>query len=226
MVGRGTELISLYVPKNKNINDVVRYLKQEQSTAKNIKSDQTRYNVERNLEMCIQRLKGINIGGFALFAGNNHLYEITTECPWYYRCEKTFQTNLIKLDSTPKIAIISMDIQEASFGLLDGDQISILQTATSGIPSKHRKGGQSSQRFKHVREEAKHDWFKRIAEHAREYFLDKNISKLIIHGESFTKREFIKQNLLEYRLQKLVQLSDGCYAGEDGLYECKNMINL
>ncbi len=118
-----------------------------------------------------------------------------------------------------------MDITECSFGY-SSNQMTCLKTITSGIAPKHRAGGSSSQRFKHLREEAKRDWFKRIADYAREYFLDgKRVEKLIIHGESFTKREFIKANLLEYRLQKIVELSDGCYAGEDGLYELKNQLS-
>lgn len=121
------------------------------------------------------------------------------------------------------MGIISMDLDDCAFALSSNPTYP-LKVLTSGIPSKHRKGGQSSQRFKHLREEAKRNWFKRIADYAREYFLDgKRVEKIIIHGESFTKREFIKSNLLEYRLQKIVELSDGCYSGEDGLYECRNM---
>ena len=145
--------------------------------------------------------------------------------PWYYRCSKTFQTDLIQLISHPKIAMIAMDLSEASFGYLQGERLFILKSITSGIPNKHRDGGQSAKRFQHIREEAKHDWFKRIADYAREYFLDsQRVERLVIHGESFTKREFLKQDLLEYRLQNIATLSDGCYAGEDGLYECKNML--
>ena len=40
--GRGTELISLYVPPDKQISDVVQYLREEFSTSSNIKSKSTR----------------------------------------------------------------------------------------------------------------------------------------------------------------------------------------
>lgn len=226
MVGRGTEFISLYIPKNKSVSDVTNYLKLEKATASNIKSDQVRHAVQENLERCIQRLRQIKSGGLALFSGNNHLYEMVIDnIPWYYRCSKIFQTDLIILEQTPKIAILAMDLSEACFGYLQGNRLFVLKSVTSGIPNKHRKGGFSANRFEHVRQEAKHDWFKRLADYAREYFLDnQSVEKLVIHGESFTKREFLKQNLLEYRLQNIAQLSDGCYAGEDGLYECKNML--
>lgn len=204
------------------VHDVVTYLKREKATAKNIKSDQTRHEVEKNLERCIQRLKHVDKGGFALFSGGEHLYEIEGEYPWYYRCSKMFQTNLIVLKTKKLVGIISMDLNDCAFAL-SSNPISSLKNLTSGIPSKHRAGGQSSQRFKHIREEAKRNWFKIIAAYAKVFFLDnKKVENIIIHGESFTKRDFLKSNLLEYRLQKISTLSDGCYAGEDGLYEYNN----
>jgi len=176
-------------------------------------------------------------GGFALFSGNENLYEVVGEVgtwdeslnlPWLYQCSKNFQTSLLRqnLDQRKKvIGCIAMDLTECSLAYLSGS-MDIQKTFTSGIPSKHRKGGQSAKRFDHLRKEAKHEWFKRIAEYSRKYFLDnRTVDKIIIHGESFTKREFIKGNYLEYRLQKIVQLSDGCYAGEDGLYELKNLLS-
>ena len=225
MKGRGTELISIYIPKGK---DVIPYLKQEKATAKNIKSDRVRHEVEKNLERCIQRLRNKSKKGISLFSGNNHLYEIEVECPWYYRCSKVFQTEMIDSSlnsSNKKLALISLDMKECGFGFLGDMSPKLLKVITSGIPSKHSKGGQSQLRFNHLHAEAKRDWFKRVAEYARYYFLDNGkVDRLIIHGESFTKREFIKANLLEYRLQRMVELSDGCYAGEDGLYECFNMM--
>jgi peptide subunit release factor 1 (eRF1) len=43
---------------------------------------------------------------------------------------------------------------------------------------------------------------------------------------AFTKYDFVTGQYLEYRLQdKVTKLMDGCYAGEEGLYELKNRIN-
>ncbi|MBR2255596.1 MAG: peptide chain release factor 1, partial [Candidatus Methanomethylophilaceae archaeon] len=43
--GRSTELISVYVPENKQISEVMAYLRNEQSQASNIKSKTTMKNV-------------------------------------------------------------------------------------------------------------------------------------------------------------------------------------
>ena len=55
--GRGTELITLYIPPGKNIADVMNQLRSELSQAENIKSKQTRTNVIAGLEAILQRLK-------------------------------------------------------------------------------------------------------------------------------------------------------------------------
>jgi len=48
--GKHTELISLYVPPNKQISDVMAYLRNEYSESQNIKSKTTRKNVLSAIE--------------------------------------------------------------------------------------------------------------------------------------------------------------------------------
>ena len=55
--GRGTELVSLYVPPDRQVSDVIDMLKQEYGTASNIKSDITRKNVQDAITKVSQRLK-------------------------------------------------------------------------------------------------------------------------------------------------------------------------
>ena len=57
LTGRGTELISLYIPPDKQISDVVQYLRDEYSTSANIKSKSTRKNVLAAIESIMSRLK-------------------------------------------------------------------------------------------------------------------------------------------------------------------------
>ena len=45
ITGRGTELITVYIPKNKQLHEVITNLREEQGTADNIKSDLTRTHV-------------------------------------------------------------------------------------------------------------------------------------------------------------------------------------
>jgi len=55
--GRGTELVSLYVPPGKQISEVQAMLRDEYGTASNIKSDTTRKNVQDAITKVQQRLK-------------------------------------------------------------------------------------------------------------------------------------------------------------------------
>ena len=55
--GHGTELISVYIPKNKQLHEVITTLREEQGTADYIKSDLTRTHVVDSLSKVVQRLK-------------------------------------------------------------------------------------------------------------------------------------------------------------------------
>ncbi|MGD8300395.1 MAG: peptide chain release factor 1, partial [Nitrosopumilaceae archaeon] len=55
--GHGTELITVYIPKGKQLHEIINTLREEQGTADNIKSDLTRGHVVDSLGKVIQRLK-------------------------------------------------------------------------------------------------------------------------------------------------------------------------
>ena len=55
--GRGTELVSLYVPPGRQISEVLAMLRDEYGTASNIKSNTTRKNVQEAIVKVQQRLK-------------------------------------------------------------------------------------------------------------------------------------------------------------------------
>ena len=55
--GRGTELVSVYVPPDKQISDVANYLRGELSQSQNIKSKRTQKAVSGAIESILARLK-------------------------------------------------------------------------------------------------------------------------------------------------------------------------
>ena len=55
--GHGTELITVYIPKGKQLHEIINTLRVEQRTADNIKSDFTRGHVVDSLGKVIQRLR-------------------------------------------------------------------------------------------------------------------------------------------------------------------------
>ena len=55
--GRGTELVSLYLPPKKAVHEAIAALREESGTASNIKSDTTRSHVQDALTKTMARLR-------------------------------------------------------------------------------------------------------------------------------------------------------------------------
>ncbi len=236
--GRGTELITLYIPPDKNIADVANQLRSELSQASNIKSKQTRTNVLAGLEAILNRLKYFRKppeNGMVIISGvvningkEKHITEIIEPpepVPMYkYHCDSKFFLEPLKemLKEKKLYGLIVIDRREATVGLLKGKRIEVLDYDTSMVPGKHRQGGQSSVRFERLREIAIHEFYKKVGEMANEALLpykDKLVG-IIIGGPSPTKEEFYEGEYLHHELQnKVIGLFDVGYTDESGLYE-------
>ena len=241
-VGRGTELISVYIPKNKQLHEVITNLREEQGTADNIKSDLTRTHVVDSLSKVVQRLKLYKKTperGLVIFCGALpregggppgsevvKAYEIDPPkdlTTFLYRCDDHFHVDILKdmLKDDNMIGILAIDAKDAGWGLLHGDKIEVLKETGSGVAGKHRQGGQSAKRFQKLREMELQYYFNRVAHITREYFIDiYPIKGLIISGPGPTKEDFINNNYLEYRLQDMIiSTIDASYSGSEGIRE-------
>jgi len=217
------------------ISTVSKELRAELSSASNIKSDRVRKNVQSSLNRCIQSLKQykkLPENGLAIFASPNDITVIEPPMPMninLYRCDNHYHTEWLQacLSSSPVVGLIAMDNSDAGIGYLIQGKLVVLKTITSGVQGKSSKGGFSQRRYERLREMHLNDWYHRIADYSRTYFLDKKeVKEIYIQSPAFTKHDFMRGEYLEYRLQKKVtRLIDGCYAGEDGLYELKNRIS-
>ncbi len=240
--GRGTELITLYVPPKKALHEVINTLREEQGTADNIKSDLTRTHVVDALSRVIQRLKLYKTSpekGLVMFCGALpppgggpigseviKLFEI--EPPkelqtFLYRCDDHFHVDILKdmLKDDNMIGFLALDAKDAGWGLLRGDKLDVLSETSSGVAGKHRQGGQSARRFERLREMELNEYYNRVAHTTREYFIDiYPVKGLIVSGPGPTKENFLKENYLEYRLQNNVLATLDCsYAGAEGVRE-------
>ena len=104
--------------------------------------------------------------------------------------------------------ITVLDRKEATIATLKGKKIEILKHLTSGVPGKHKAGGQSQRRFDRVIDLAAHEFKKRIGEHMNNAFLDiDDLKGVIIGGPGNTKEEFLKGEYLHYEIkQKIILL--------------------
>ena len=237
--GRGTELVSLYIPPKKAIHEAIANLREEWGTAGNIKSDTTRNHVQDALTRTMQRLKlyrTVPDTGLVIFAGalptNGpgsevvNVYEIVPPKPvinYLYACDDHFRVEYLRdmLKEDKVYGILSIDSSEAGLGILSGGSLEIADILTSGISGKTRKGGQSARRYERGREMEMTYYFHRVAEHATRVFIDSNkVTGMLVGGPGPTKEEFLKGDYLHYELQKKVlAVLDLGYSGREGVRE-------
>ncbi|MDG6243988.1 MAG: peptide chain release factor aRF-1 [Methanolobus sp.] len=240
--GRGTELISLYIPSTKQISDVTSQLRTEHGQASNIKSKVTRDNVQGALESLLSRLRYVEVpeNGIVFFTGavdigaNKTNMETTILEPpqpivtYRYHCDSSFFLEPLEemLRDAKTYGLLVLDRREATVGLLVGKHIEPYRNLTSTVPGKQRKGGQSAHRFQQLRLIAIHDFYKRIGEAASEVFLTvdhKDFEGVLIGGPSPTKEEFDSGDFLHHEIKKKsLGLFDVAYTDESGLSELVN----
>jgi len=237
--GRGTELVTLYIPPKKPIHEVIANLRDEWGTAGNIKSDTTRNHVQDALTRAMQRLKLYRTPpetGLVIFCGalptNGpgseviNLYEIAPPKPvtaYLYQCDDHFHLEWLKdmLREEKVFGILSIDASEAGLGILSGDRLEISDLLTSGVSGKTRKGGQSARRYERGREMELTYYYHRVGEHATRVFIDSGkVTGMIVGGPGPTKEEFLKGDFLHYELRKKVLVVlDTSYSGREGVRE-------
>jgi len=237
--GRGTELVSLYVPPGRQTSEVVSMLKQEYGTASNIKSTTTRKNVQDAIVKVTQRVKlfkKVPENGLVIFCGaipqngpgseRIETYVITPPEPiqvYLYRCDSRFQIEHLQefLKEKETFALVVIDASATTYATLQGKRLEIIEEITSGVPGKFRAGGQSARRFERQREAKLMNYFKRIGEHANKNFLSlPDLKGLIIGGPGPTKYDFQKADYLHYTLKdKVVATVDTAYVSEQGVEE-------
>ncbi len=238
--GRGTELISVYIPPKRPISDVIAYLRDEYGTSSNIKSKTTRKNVMSAIESIMSRLKYFKMpppNGLVVFVGHvqkrgdqtemvSHLMEPPEPVQSFlYRCDSKFYLDPLKdmLGEKDVYGLLVIDRKEATIGLLKGTRVIVVKHIESMVPSKHHQGGQSSRRFERLIEQAVHEFFKRVGDKANEVFLNEKLEGILVGGPGSTKEFFVKGDYLHHELKKkIIDLFDTGYTDEYGLHELVN----
>ncbi len=237
--GRGTELVSVYIPPERPTFDVTNYLRAELSQSSNIKSASTRKHVTQAIESAMQRLKAYKMpppNGIVIFTGHKQVGADQTQMVTFvleppepvtsflYRCDSKFYTEPLHemLAEKDVYGLLVIDWSEATIGLLRGKRIEPIKNLQSQVPSKHRMGGQSARRFERGHDIAVHEWYKKIGDLMTEAFLDRpDIKGIIIGGPGYSKEEFATGDYLHHELKKKVlpTFLDTGYTDEYGLRE-------
>ncbi|CAG8621472.1 15546_t:CDS:10 [Funneliformis mosseae] len=235
--GNGTSMISLIIPPKDQISRIAKMLADEYGTASNIKSRVNRLSVLAAITSTQQRLKlytKVPTNGLVVYCGTivteegkekkvNIDFEpfkpINTSL---YLCDNKFHTEALSelLESDNKFGFIIMDGNGALFGTLSGNTREVIHKFAVELPKKHGRGGQSALRFARLREEKRHNYVRKVAELAVQFYItsDKvNVTGLILAGSADFKTELSQSDMFDNRLQtKVIKLVDVSYGGENG----------
>ena len=239
--GSGTQLVTIYVPPDRLVSDVVAHVTQEHSEASNIKSKQTRTNVQDALKSIKDRLKYYDTkppeNGMVLFSGaidtgggRSDMITRVLESPpqpiqsFRYHCDSEFLTEPLEemLADKGLFGLIVLDRREANVGWLRGKRVDPVKSATSLVPGKQRKGGQSAQRFARLRLEAIDNFYQEVAGMANDLFVAERheLDGILVGGPSPTKDEFLDGDYLHHELQdQVLGKFDVAYTDESGLHD-------
>ncbi len=237
--GSGTQLVTIYIPEDRQISDVVAHVTQEHSEAANIKSKQTRTNVQDALTSIKDRLRYYDAfppdNGLVLFSGavnsgggQTEMVTKALEGPpqpvesFRYHCDSDFLTEPLEhmLEDQGLYGLIVLDRREANVGWLKGKRVVPVKSASSLVPGKQRKGGQSAQRFARLRLEAIDNFYQEVAGMANDLFVPKRheLDGVLVGGPSPTKDEFLDGDYLHHEIQDtVIDKFDVSYTDESGL---------
>eukprot|EP01112_Ceratiomyxa_fruticulosa_P022560 TRINITY_DN829_c0_g3_i1.p1 TRINITY_DN829_c0_g3~~TRINITY_DN829_c0_g3_i1.p1 ORF type:complete len:519 (+),score=113.82 TRINITY_DN829_c0_g3_i1:214-1557(+) len=235
--GNGTSMISLIIPPKDQISRVNKMLGDEFGTASNIKSRVNRLSVLGAITSTQQRLKlysKVPENGLVIYCGT----VITTEGkekqftfdfePFkpintsLYLCDNKFHTEPLKelLESDEKFGFIVIDGNGSLFGTLSGNTRLVLHRITVDLPKKHGRGGQSALRFARLRLEKRHNYVRKVAELAVQFFISNdrpNVSGLIVAGSADFKSELSASDMFDQRLRAVIlKIVDVSYGGDNG----------
>jgi peptide chain release factor subunit 1 len=235
--GRGKEFISLFIPPKTPIDEIIASLKKE-SDSTIIKSESIKERLQSVLKTVILRLKQVKEipeNGLALFAGVFpanisekeilNFEEIVPPEPftnYFYTIGDHFDLGPLRemLRDQKIIGILALDSKQASFGLLNGEHLEVMENISSGISGKSGKGGSSQRRYERERDSSIANFFHRIGEHANTQFIKNKVNILTVGGPGPTKNDFLKGEYLHYELNNmLLNIVDTQSAGKEALKE-------
>ena len=145
--------------------------------------------------------------GFVLFVGmipkggpgTEKMETVVIEPPeeiqtYRYICDSTFFLEPLEdmIASKEVYGIAVIDRNEATIATLKGKRINVVANLTSGVPGKHKAGGQSQRRFDRVIDQLAHEFLKRIGSHMDDEFLPikDDLKGIVLGGPGGTKEDY------------------------------------
>lgn len=132
-----------------------------------------------------------------------------------YFCDKYFHIELIEelFETYDDYGVIDIQGEDTTFYILSGDSLNYLTKINADLPSNHDQGGQSQNRIQRLRKEKIHNYLKKINDLACSKWIipqteisteEITIKGLIISGTANKKDEFLRDKILDFRLEKIL----------------------
>lgn len=235
--GNGTSMISLIMPPKDQVSRIQKMLGDEYGTASNIKSRVNRLSVLSAITSAQQRLKlytRVPTNGLVVYTGmiltddgkekkvNIDFEPFKPINTSLYLCDNKFHTEALNelLESDNKYGFIIMDGNGSLFGTLCGNTREVMHKFGVDLPKKHGRGGQSALRFARLRMEKRHNYVRKVAEMAVNFFITNdrpNVSGLVLAGSADFKTELGQSDMFDPRLAAVILgVVDVSYGGENG----------
>jgi peptide chain release factor subunit 1 len=146
---------------------------------------------------------------------------------YLYRCSVQYDLEPLKQMQAVRnvYGLLILDVHTADWGFLRGNRVERAGSATSGVPGKQRKGGQSAARFQRLRDVAVDDFFSRVGEHAssafraeRDFF--RRFKGVLVGSRGPSREIFLAGNYLHHEIrQKIIGVFEVTRTGNEGLSE-------
>jgi len=236
--GMGTSVITVYVPPKDQVSRVVAMLNNEYGTASNIKSHTNKLSVQAAITAALGRLKLITRipnNGLLLYSGtvlteDNKEKKLTLDIEPFkavsrslYLCDNKFHTDELRrmLESDDKFGFIIVDGSGTLYATVCGSVKEKLGQFSVELPKKHGRGGQSKNRFARIRQERRHNYLRKVAENATQYFITNdrpNVLGIVLAGSAEFKESLYQSDLFDPRLKAIVmKVVDVAHPGDVGL---------
>ena len=197
-----------------------------------------------SLEQRLKQFPKIPPNGLAMFCGNvemeegkekkvNISFEPLKPIPTtLYLCDNRFHTESlaeVMFAEDDPFGFIIMDGNGCLFATVQGSARDVLFKFSVDLPKKHGRGGQSALRFARLRLEKRHNFLRRCAELATQYFVDATSNKprvkgLVLAGAADFKTALLASDLFDPRLRPAVlAVYDISYGQEAGLHQALEM---
>jgi len=218
---KAKDFLSLYVPAQSNVEQIIASVK-KQPDCEDAGSEREKHSLQEATKSILQQLKQhkeIPKNGLALFAGSytddgteREVFTVRELIPpepittYHFVTDDHFKLEPLRemLRDQKIVGVLALDAKQASFGLLKGERVELIDSISSGVPGKTGKGGQSQRRYERERDMELSYFFHRVAEHATKAFLTNQVNVLIAGGPGQTKNDFLKGEYLHYELHNML----------------------